>query len=106
MGNGNDIINSEKQKINILNEDIHFRDFQVIVQNVTKLKTRSKGKRFKNLSLQEERKLKLLLANAQIFEQAEIEGVKREKKNYKIFWKLKSLSRNLLCNNVFVKQIF
>ena len=64
------------------------RDHQTIkfVENITELRTRTKGKYLKNLLLSDRRKLKRvvakqpLLISTQIFENAGIEGVKKGQK--------------------------
>ena len=65
------------------------RDDQTIkkgVENITKLKIRSKRKGFNNFLPRNEHKLKRvmakepLLTSAQIFEKARIEGIKKDKK--------------------------
>lgn len=51
------------------------------VENITKLRCGSKGKGFKNMLLQGERKLKRsIMKPAQIFEQVIIERVKKKQK--------------------------
>ena len=90
-----------------------YRNHQTILkafENITKLRTWSKGKGFKNLFPQDESKLKRaiakqpLLTRTQIFEKAEIEGVKKEKR-CKILWELGSVKKNLV-NLLLLKQIF
>lgn len=74
------------------------RTIKKTVENKTKLRIRSERKGFKNLSLGEKSKLKRVLANqplltnAQIFEQAGIEGVKKEKM-YRILHKRGSVKK-------------
>ena len=57
-----------------------------VIENITKLKTPSKEKYFKNLLPRDEYRLKRVkskqpfLTSAQIFEKAVIEGVKKDKK--------------------------
>ena len=64
------------------------RTLKKALENITKLRTRSKGKAFKNLLPQNESKLKRviepLLTSGQILEKGEIEGFKKDKRCRKL----------------------
>ena len=68
------------------------------VEKITKLKTWSKEKGFKNLLPWEESKLKQvqvkepLLTGTQIFEKSGIKGVKKDKRS-RILWELRSVKK-------------
>ena len=112
MGKGKDLTTSEKQKITkLLIEGMSSleiskelcRDHQTIktaVENITKLKTWTKEKGFKNLLPQDECKQKQVIVKqpfltcAQIFEKIGIEGLKKDKK-YRIPWELGSVKKKI-----------
>ena len=96
MGNGKDLTTAKKQKITKLftegmstleiSKELS-RDHRMIkkaIKNITKLRTQSKGKRFKNIPPLDEYKLKQItekqsiLTRAQVTEKAGIEGVKMD----------------------------
>ena len=62
MGKGKDLRTAETQKITLLSEGMSTLEILnralKVVENITKLRTQSKGKGFKNLLAQDECKLK------------------------------------------------
>ena len=79
-------------------------------QNINKLRTWSKKKRFKSLLSWKEHKLKWVIAklphltNTQNFQKADIERVKKDKRG-RILWELGSIKKSLLCNLLSLMQI-
>ena len=99
MGKGKDQRIAEKQKIKLVKRrNVHFEDIKgasqksfndkkKAVENITKLRTRSKGKGFKNLKKIEKIELR--------------ESRKTKCGEYLVNWDLKNLRGNLLAINTF-----
>ena len=105
MGKRKDLTTAEKQKTKLLSEEISTlkiskelcRDYWLIkkaVENITKLRTQSKGKGWDECKLKWVITKQPLLTSAQIFEKAGIEGVKKDKMS-KILCELWSVKKSL-----------